>query len=165
MSDQAVAPNVVNNSVGTFTEAAEAPKPSRKSEWFKAKRHTITLPSGTSVEIELPNLPALIKGGAVPNELLDAAIGAGPDTEVTREMIEQQADFYSYLVSVTVKDPSVAPEEVEQLPYEDVEMIAQFALRQRDMDAVYRHMSGLEKVSSFRRFRRLDGRDSAALDV
>jgi hypothetical protein len=140
-------------------------RPSRKDAWIKAKRHTITLPSGTVVEIELPNLPALIKSGKVPNELLDAAIGAGPDTEITREMIEQQGEFYDFLVSVTVKDPQISQEDVVDLPYEDVEMIAAFALRQRDMDAVYRHMSGLEKVSSFKKFRGLDRRDPSTNDV
>lgn len=141
------------------------PKPTRKDAWIKSKRHTITLPSSMVVEIELPNLPQLIKSGKVPNELLDAAIGAGPDTEITREMMEQQADFYAYLVSVTVIEPQITADDVSDLPFEDVEMIAAFAMRQRDMDAVYKHMSGLEKVASFRKFRRLDRGDALSGDV
>lgn len=163
MTDQLYA-----DEVATAPVAMAEPKPTRPSKkdaWFKAKRHTITLPSGTVVEIELPNVPALIKSGKIPNELLELAIGTGPDTEVTREMIEQQAEFYNFLVATTVKDPELTPEEVNQLPYEDIEMIVAFALRQRDMDAVYRHMSGLDRVSSFRKFRRLDRGDATTNDL
>lgn len=151
-----------------MTEVAESPvvpKLDRKSSWKKSKFHDVTCPSGTVVTIQIPNLPALIKSGRVPNELLDAAIGSGPDTEITKEMIEKQADFYNFLVSITVTDPVVEPHEVSELPYEDVEMIASLALRQRDMDAVYKHIGGLDKVSSFRTFRERARRGANVDDV
>jgi len=135
--------------------------PITKTAWKKAASHSVTLLSGTEVEIVLPNLPALIKAGQVPNPLVDAAIGALEATEVTREMIEQQADFYAWLVATTVKVPEVAVEDVASLPAEDVQMVAEFALRERDIDALGRHMSGLEKVADFRRFRGLDSRDTS----
>lgn len=128
-----------------------------KAAWIKAKRHEVTLPSGTEVSIELPNLPLMLKTGQIPNHLVDAAIdqqNAGTVT-VTREMIESQHDYFAFLVSHTVKDPEVTPEDVKDLPYEDVEMIVEFANRLRDMDAVYKHIGGLEKQSSFREFRGL----------
>lgn len=144
----------MSDTTNVINQAPAAPSSGdKKSAWKKAKYHDVTCPSGTVVTIQIPNLPALIKAGRVPNELLDAAIGAGPDTEVTREMIEKQADFYAYLISITVTEPSVEPHEVGDLPYEDVEMIASIALRQRDMDAVYKHIGGLDKVASFRNFR------------
>jgi hypothetical protein len=50
-----------------------------KSKWKAAKAHEVTLPSGAEVKIELPDLAKMIKGGQVPNELLDVAtkVGAG----------------------------------------------------------------------------------------
>lgn len=149
-----------------FHEAPAAPAPTnKKAKWKAAKVHEVTCPSGMIVSIQIPNLPALIKAGRVPNELLEAALGAGPDTEVTKEMVEKQADFYNYLVSITVTDPSVEPHEVGELPYEDIEMIVSLALRQRDMDAVYKHIGGLDRVASFRDFRRRARRGADVDDV
>lgn len=148
-----------------MSEVTEAPRSDRKSAWKGKKDHEVTLPSGMVVTIRIPNLPALIKSGRVPNELLDAAIGAGPDTEITKEMIEQQSDFYNYVVSVTVVDPSVEPHEVHDLPYEDVEMLVALALRQRDFDAVYKHIGGLDKVASFRQARSRTRRGADVDDV
>lgn len=128
-----------------------------KAAWIKRKRHEVTLPSGTEVAIELPNLPLMLKTGQIPNHLVDAAIeqqNAGSVT-VTREMIESQHDYYAFLVSQTVKEPEVTPDDVKELPYEDVEMIVEFANRLRDMDAVYKHLGGLETQASFREFRGL----------
>lgn len=146
-----------------------APSKDRKvstvDAWVKAKYHTIMCPSGVEVEIVIPNLPALIKAGRVPNALLDAAIGAGPDTEVSREMVEQQADFFHFLVAETVHSPKLTQDQVTDLPYEDVEMIVSLALRQRDMDAAYRQIGGLDKVASFRSFRERARRGSSVDDV
>lgn len=133
--------------------------------WVKAKFHTVMCPSGVEVEIVIPNLPAMIKAGRIPNALLDAAIGAGPDTEVSREMVEQQADFFHFLVAETVVSPKLDPSQVSTLPYEDVEMLVSLALRQRDMDAAYRHIGGLDKVASFRNFRERARRGSSVDDV
>jgi hypothetical protein len=140
-------------------------KVTSKTAWAKARQHTVMCPSGVEVDIVVPNLPALIKAGRVPNALLDAAIGAGPDTEISEEMVKQQADFYHFLVSETVVTPKVEPHEVSDLPYEDVEMLVSIALRQRDMDAAYRHIGGLDKVASFRTFRERARRDSSLADV
>lgn len=155
---------VTNNFMEVREEPAPAPT-SKKSAWIKSKYHEVTCPSGTVVSIVIPNLPSLIKAGRIPNELLDAALGAGPDTEVTKEMVEKQADFYNYLISITVVDPSVEPHEVADLPYEDVEMLASIALRQRDVDAVYKHIGGLDSVASFKRFRERSRRGADVDDV
>jgi hypothetical protein len=162
---------MTDQAVNSQTVVAPDPRPSNdrkvrsKADWIKAKTHTVMCPSGVEVDIEIPNLPALIKAGRVPNALLDAAIGAGPDTEVSREMVEQQADFFHYLVSVTVVSPQIEPHEVVELPYEDVEMLVSLALRQRDMDAAYRQIGGLDKVASFRTFRERARRGSSVDDV
>jgi len=130
-----------------------------KTSWKKAAVHEdVTLPSGTVVSIKLPNLSLMLKTGNIPNSLVEAAVEMQNATsrgtaEITQEMIEQQWDYYSFLVSKTVVEPAITQEEVVDIPAEDVEMLVEFATRQRDIDAVYRHIAGLDKMESFRRFR------------
>src|SRR5688572_20448247 len=113
--------------------AGAAAGASALGKWKKAKRHEVTLASGTVVEIELPNLPALIKGGEIPNTLLDVAIAQQKlDAEITPEQIKEQFVFYRFLVAKTVVSPEITEDDVEELPYEDVEMLVEFATRQRD---------------------------------
>jgi hypothetical protein len=146
-----------------------------KEGWKQAAVHTITLPSGYSVNIKLPDLAALIKGGQIPNPLLEIAqkIGAGePVTapegnsdgegaekaRASTELIGQIGEFHAFLVEQTVIAPTVTKEEVAagEIPAEDVAVIVQFALRERDFDAIGHHLGGLETVPEFRKFRGLD---------
>lgn len=136
----------------------------KKAQWIASKAHDVTLPSSFKVKIVIPNLPALIKAGQVPNSLVDVAIKAQNAAEnITRELITEQADFANYLVSITVTDPSVTADEVPELPYEDVEMLVEFATRQRDIDAVYHHIGGLETQETWRKFRGLAGLESVGV--
>lgn len=141
--------------MSTEQQPQTALKPASKAAWKKAKRHIVTLPSGTTVAIELPDLPALVKAGSIPNELVDIAIGVAQGRKVTRDDIEEQADFYNKLAAFTVKEPEVAEAEFANgdLPFEDKEMLVEFATRQRDLDAVGHHLAGLETVKEFRKFR------------
>jgi hypothetical protein len=130
-----------------------------KTSWKKAAVHEgVTLPSGTVVSIKLPNLSLMLKTGNIPNSLVEAAVEmqnamSRGTAEITKEMIEQQWYYYSFLVAKTVVEPEITQEEVADIPAEDVEMLVEFATRQRDIDAVYRHIAGLDKMESFRRFR------------
>lgn len=123
--------------------------------WKRAKRHTVTLPSGAVVEVEVPDLPGLVKAGQIPNELIDVAIGVAQGKKVTREDVEQQADFYNKLAALTVKAPEATEDDFASgaLPFEDKEMLVEIATRQRDLDAVGHHLGGLEKSKDFRSFR------------
>ncbi|CAB4183196.1 hypothetical protein UFOVP1328_37 [uncultured Caudovirales phage] len=133
-----------------------------KTSWKKAGIHEgVTLPSGTVVSIRLPNLSLMMKTGQIPNTLVEAAVKmqsleASASPEITQEMIEQQWDYSSFLVAATVVEPAITQDEVAEIPTEDVEMLVEFATRQRDMDAAYRHIGGLDKLDSFRRFRGVD---------
>jgi hypothetical protein len=139
---------------------AQTSKKTTITSWKAARKHEVTLSSGTQVVIELPNLPKYIQSGQIPNDLLEAAIGfSGGNKAITPELIKEQFEFMKFLVSKTVVEPAVTPDEVEDLPYEDVEMIVEIATRNRDLDAVGHHIAGLEKVDSFRRFRGLDSVD------
>lgn len=142
-----------------MTATAVAPKTAAKKTtagWKKAKRHDVTLPSGFEVAIEIPNLPAMVKAGQVPNDLIDAALGAMQKQEITAELIKEQADFFNLLVITMVKEPEITMEDVEDLPYEDVELLVEIGTRQRDLDALGRHIAGLHKSDEWRKFRGLD---------
>lgn len=135
--------------------------------WKKAKRHTVTLPSATVVEIEIPDLPNLVKAGAIPNELVDVAIEAASGRKVTRDDIVKQADFYNKLCALTVVVPEVEESVFANgdIPFEDKEMLVEMATRQRDLDAVGHHLAGLEKSSDFRSFRGIVSFDSGVEGV
>jgi hypothetical protein len=126
--------------------------------WKKAAFHTPLLPSGARVKIRIPDLPRLIETGKIPNHLLDAALGvaaSGEDAAPTKELIAQQREFTDTLVMITVAEPKLTEADMEDVPYEDKEMIVAFATRQRDLDAEGEHLAGLTKSDKFRKFRLL----------
>lgn len=140
-------------------------KPAAKTAagWKSRRRHTISLPSGMEVEIEIPNLPVLVKTGQLPNDLVKDALGAIQGGTLTVDTIKEQADFYGKLVAITVKEPVVTEDDVvgdDPLPFEDIEMIVEIATRQRDLDAVGDHIGGLHTSKKWRTFRGLDHLDS-----
>lgn len=139
-----------------------------KTAWKKAKTHEVTLNSGTEVSIQIPNLVELLQAGDVPNHLVPYATRTSEAIERGREIKPEQikaaAEFARFLVTKTVVEPEVTPEDVPDLPAEDVDMLIEFATRQRDLDALGHHIAGLEKQSDFRSFRRLASRDAADLD-
>lgn len=130
-----------------------------KAAWKKARRHTVTLPSGFVVEIEVPNLALLVKTGYLPNELVTQALGVLKDGVVTPEVINEQPEFYAKLAKITVKSVDLEYDDVigdDAIPYEDVEMIIEFATRQRDLDAVGHHLGGLHTVKEWQTFRNIE---------
>ena len=136
--------------------ATTKPKTATAAAWKKAKRHEgLTLPSGTVVSVELPNVPKMIKSGTLPNELLDAALEHQGVDKVTRDVIEQTWAYTCFIVPRTVVSPEVTEEDVPDLPAEDIEMIVNWAARTSDLDAVGHHLAGLEVQSDFRQFRGL----------
>jgi hypothetical protein len=131
-------------------------KPATLAEWKKAKQHTITLPSGTVVEVVVPNLPKLVQTGQIPNSLIDIALKVVQGSkQITREDIEAQPDFYNKICAFTVVKPKLGDDDFEDIPYEDKEMLVEIATRQRDLDAVGHHLGGLETVKDWRNFRGL----------
>jgi hypothetical protein len=130
------------------------PKPGTKTAWAKKGVHEgVTLPSGMVVTIKLPNLPAMLKADTVPNDLIDQAISFQSATEVTPQMLKDQWDFIKWIVPITVAEPTITEDEVADLPAEDVDMVAGFASRTIDVDAIGHHLGGLETSDAWRRFR------------
>lgn len=127
------------------------------AQWKKAAVHTITLATGTVVDIKIPNLPELVSAGEFPNHLVDVAIAvASGDTKITSKEVQSQAEFYRHLMSKTLVSPAVTPEEAAEIPFEDVELIAAIATRQRDVDALGDHIAGLHDNEKWRTFRGVD---------
>ena len=136
--------------------------------WRKAAVHTIRVPSGEYVEIRIPDLPALIEAGHIPQNLLDAALrvagSSGRDQQPSKELIVQQREFTDLLVMKMVVSPKLTEADLdpeEGIPYEDKELLVEIGTRQRDLDAEGSHIAGLEKSEKFRRFRRLAEFDPA----
>lgn len=149
-----------------------------KSAWKKAGIHTVTLPSGTQVKIRIPNIAAMAKGGELDNDLLQYAV---PDAkrlaeEATEEKTVEQkkenltklANYHAWLVSKTLVEPAMTPEEVGApgaIPTPDIEVLVELASRRRDMDVVGHQIGGLEGSAEFRKFRGLDASEQDFLDA
>jgi hypothetical protein len=147
-----------------MTEAKEElPKATTAAGWKKAAKHYPLLPSGVRVGIKLPDLPAMIETGELPQDLIDAAIGYAngrapeePDTA----SVGKDRRFRDELVKATVVEPKLTDEDVKDIPIEDKDLLVAFALRREDMDAEGEHLAGLTKSEKFRTFRGIDGLDS-----
>lgn len=127
-----------------------------KAAWSKKAEHEINLASDvdTVVKIRLPNLPALVASGDFPNHLIDAAISVASGAKVTREHIAEQSEFYNHLVSNMLIEPAVTPEEVKNIPFEDIELLIAIGTRARDIDGLGNHIAGLDKSDDWMKFRR-----------
>jgi hypothetical protein len=127
------------------------------ADWTAAASHYPLLPSGVRVGIRIPDLPALIEAGQIPQHLLDVAIGIaqGDDEKPSIDLIKTQREFTDKLVQLTVVEPKLDDESVKNIPFEDKDFLVSIATRQRDLDAEGEHLAGLTKSSKFRRFRRL----------
>ncbi len=135
-----------------------APKTSQAvSRWKKlGEPQEITLPSGTKVKIKIPDVPEMLRAGEVPNELIAQVNEARDDVApggFDMEKVKEATDYMRWLISATVKDPVITPDDVPELPVLDRDMILEFALRQRDKDVVGHQLYGMEKVAAFRQFR------------
>lgn len=127
--------------------------------WKKAATHTVLCPSGMRVGVKIPDLPALIEIGEVPQHLLEAAIGmakSGDEQALTVESVAQQREFTALLVLKTVVDPVITEADLKEIPFEDVEFLVSIATRARDIDAEGEHIGGLSSSARFRAFRGLE---------
>lgn len=159
-----------------MTETAAPQQASSKSDWKKRALHKgVTLPSGATVDIKLPDLTQLAQSGTLPAQLMDlvtkiitgksASEAEGAEAPDATEILTRIAELHSFLVAKTVVHPSITEDEVDDLPPEDVAVLVEFALRERDMDVLGRHLAGLEKIDDFRRFRQLPGVDEDLQDA
>lgn len=132
------------------------------ASWKKNAKHPVTCPSGSRIVIRIPDLPAMIETGEIPQSLLDAALGAaaGAAETPTVEVMAKQREFTDHILMKSVVEPKLTAADVADIPYEDKEFLVAVATRQRDLDAEGEHIGGLTKSEKFRRFRKLREFDS-----
>lgn len=137
-----------------------APKHASKTALKKAAIHEgVTLPSGVKVAIRLPNIGQMIHAGTIPNELVAAALKQQPQPgqdeapPLTEEDLKADWEFVEWVVPQTLYDPKITQEDVVDIDPLDLTMIANFASRRIDIDAVGHQLGGLETQKSFRRHR------------
>lgn len=145
------------------TNFADPTRPVTLGVWKKAARHYPLLPSGVRVGIKVPDLARMIETGKIPNHLLAAAAGAvrsqeeadkpDPTPESIIQEAGQEREFQDTLVMLTVVDPVIKPEDIDDIPTEDKQFIVSLATRSREFDAEGEHIGGLNKSEKFRRFR------------
>lgn len=144
------------------SKTEDRPKAVSASAWKKAKVHEgVTLPSGVVVDITIPNLAQLIASGQLPNHLTGPALRQQKVDEITPEVLKDTWEFVTYIVPKMLVKPTISEADVDDLPIEDVEMLAGFATRSNDLDAVGHHLGGLETHRSFRELRGLLTLDEA----
>lgn len=128
--------------------------------WKKAKLHEVVLPSSYKVTIKIPDLSSMIETGQLPQTLLDTAVKAAKgeitaEQEQTPEMAAKEREFKELVCVAALVEPKITVADVGDLPVEDLDMIVEFACRQREFDAEGNHLSGLHLSEQFRRFRRI----------
>lgn len=139
-------------------ETTEERKPTTLAGWKRQAVHTVTLPSGAVADIRIPDITGLIESGAIPNDLLDAALGQvnrQPGEKMTKAEVQQEHEFRRLIVALTVVSPKLEASEVDSIPSEDKDLLIAIATRRTDMDAEGSHIAGLDKSEKFRRFRRI----------
>lgn len=148
------------------------PSTTSKSAWKKAGVHTVTLPTGAVVKIRIPNLAQMAQAGELDNDLLQYAVPSLPENpeeepspEQKKENLTKLANFHQWLVSKTLVEPTLSPEEVkETVPTPDLEVLVELASRRRDMDVVGHQIGGLEVSADWRKFRGIPAGDEDFLD-
>lgn len=141
-----------------------------KAAWGKLVVHDVVCSSGALVKFRIPNLNALLVSDQIPENLrsavlmamsggIGAALAGGEkpsDTEII-EMLKGDAEFRPYLVAQGLVEPAYSAEELVaamesgEVPVEDVDMLADIALRQRFTDARGVWL-GVRPLSSFESF-------------
>lgn len=137
------------------SDEERGPKRARSAADLKARaiHRGVTLPSGAIVSVRLPNLSQMIKSGALPNDLVEAALKTQNTDQVTREMIEENWDYTEFILPKILVDPEITAEDVKDLDVLDVELLSNLAARRTDTDAIGRQLGGLDTQESFREFR------------
>jgi hypothetical protein len=148
-------------------EATEAPPQSgngtvTKTGWKKLTVHSVWCPTGARVKIRFPNMSALFRSNALPTELVHVAfmdkfapdmlrqiIG---DADKEAELLRNFDDLQNRLVVDMLVEPKLTLGELHQVPQEDLEMLKEIAMRERDTDARGVRL-GVVSLDAFQTFR------------
>lgn len=139
-------------------------------QWGEAGQHRAWMHSGLRPLLKIPDLATLIRNDAVPTELMGIALrevlGSNEDgkklaDQVRRgdlkeatELVNQIIDLQRYLAVECIVEPKVTMADVEagRIPGEDLELIRQIAMRERNTDAkgVFLGVLPLDAFATFR---------------
>lgn len=170
-------------------EQRRSMKATTKSAWFKANDagpHWATLPSGAVVKFRIPDAGQLLKSGAIPATLREAAIlfsshpeGSdelmrelvitaalrGPGQDTIAAVVSAGNDLRNILVAAMVMEPDVTPEDVAEgrMPELDARMLLEFAERMRNVDAAGQLLP-ITTMDEWARFRRQSAGDRSTGD-
>lgn len=143
-----------------MTDEKTQPKATVAS-WKKAAFHEPMLPSGFRPKIKIPDLPALIEAGQIPQHLLEAALGVAraaledkvPSVEELTQNAIEEREFTDLMVLMSVIEPKLTEADVRDIPVEDKQFLVSLATRQRDLDMEGEPLGDLMKSEKYRRFR------------
>jgi len=131
-------------------EATEAPPQSAngtvsKTAWKRLAVHTITVNSGARLKIKFPDMSSLLRADALPTELVHVAfmdkfapdmlrqiIG---DADKEAELLRNFDDLQNRLIVEMLVEPKLTLDELHLVPQEDLEMLKEIAMRERNTDA------------------------------
>ena len=141
-----------------MTTATEVRKTDSKTALKKRAVHEgVTLPSGAYVTVRIPSIEQMVKAGSIPNHLIEAAVKVQREdpqtTEEAKKLIEETWEFTEFIIPEVLVEPKIEAEDVKDLDPRDIQMLADFAARRDDMDAVGHQLGGLETQKSFREHR------------
>ena len=145
-----------------------------KTAWKRRAGHNITLPTGVKVRVRFPDVAALIRSDALPQELIHTAFmdKFAPDLlrqivgdpEKERELLANFNDLTDRLAVEMLVEPKLTLEELRELPQEDLEMLKEIAMRERNTDARGVQL-GVVPLDVFATFREAhEGLDAAATE-
>lgn len=152
--------------------ASTHPQPDTPSgtldSWAARAVHRITLETGMQVTIRIPNIGVLLKQDMIPSHLRrvaydkiarDAGLGDSGETDEdapkvdVAETVNSLYGLAEWLVTQTVVEPQLTVEDLPLLPQEDIDLLMNIALRERDTDARGVRL-GVEPLSRWDTFRR-----------
>jgi len=160
----------------TITEAPPSSSGGKAGEWAARAVHNVTLPSGMKVQVRFPDLAILIEGDALPERLRMVAMevwaGGSPQIvneklgedgqpgkpELNVEIVKDLAALRRHLAAMCLVDPPMTAEDLltSGVPAEDIDMLGQIAMRERDTDALGVTL-GVVPLSRFETFREVHG--------
>jgi hypothetical protein len=144
-------------------------------DWI-GRTYDAVLPSGMQVTFRLPSLGEMAAIGELPSDLLDLAlaewsepgsavymvarpVAALPDKptrkqqdaaeKASREVATRLARLNRHVVASALVTPKLTAEELQGVPYRDVEMLSQLVNRGKGIDAAGRHV-GVVPIDQFR---------------
>jgi FtsP/CotA-like multicopper oxidase with cupredoxin domain len=137
---------------------AQTAAPSTFDEWVNRGTHSVELPTGVWVRIRFADLATLVAAQRVPDTLRRVAsetflrnvrIETGEEENpVDLDKLGELYELNMWLVSQMLVEPTLTADQVKLLPAEDIDLLIDLAMRERDTDARGRRL-GVAPLNQF----------------